>query len=62
MPHQSVIPAKIKPAPMKADSAWKAALTNAPKIVPMSTRVPAAMRTCRSREIVFAPRSTGPPA
>ena len=48
IPHQSVIPAKISPAPMKADRAKNPGLTRKPRMTPIRTRLPAPMRTCLS--------------
>ena len=62
MPQVSVIPAKTSPAPTKADSPMKAGWTNQPSTAPSSTSDPAAMRTCRSSEMAFLPRTTGRPA
>ncbi len=62
MPQVSVIPAKTRPAPTKAASPRKAGCTNAPRAVPTTTSDPAAMRTWRSSEITFGPRTTGSPA
>ena len=62
MPQVSVIPAKIRPAPTKADSPMNAGWTNQPSTAPSSTSDPAAMRTCRSSEMAFLPRTTGRPA
>ena len=63
MPHQSVVPAKIRPAPMNPESQMNAGLTNWDRRAPERTRKPAAMRTWRSREITReTPRFTGRPA
>ena len=62
MPQVSVIPAKISPAPTKADIPMKAGFTSQPSMAPSRTSDPAAIRTCRSSETAFLPRTTGRPA
>ena len=62
MPQVSVIPAKTSPAPTNADRPMNAGWTSQPSTAPSSTSDPAAMRTCRSSEIAFLPRTTGSPA
>ena len=44
-PHQSVAPAKIKPAPTKADNQMNAGFTKCESSPPLRTKAPAAMRT-----------------
>ena len=62
MPQVSVIPAKTSPAPTKADNPMNAGCTNQPSAAPSRTSDPAAIRTCRSSEMAFLPRTTGRPA
>src|SRR5262249_45537016 len=61
IPQVSVTPAKTSPAPTKADRPTNAGCTSQPRMAPSSTSSPAAMRTCRSSEIAFLPRTTGSP-
>lgn len=48
MPHQSVTPAKTRPAPTRALRPKKRGWTKCPRLTPKSTRLPAATRTWRS--------------
>ena len=61
MPQVSVIPANTRPAPTNAESQISGWNQHEP-IAPNNTSDPAAMRTCRSREMAFLPRTTGKPA
>jgi len=67
IPQVSVIPAKTRPQPTNparpapmlrhSSSGPKAA-----SAAPIATSAPAAIRTCRSSDIAFRPRTTGRPA
>jgi len=59
MPQVSVTPENTSPAPTKADRPTNAGSTTQPSIAPTSTSRPAAMRTWRSSDIAFLPRTTG---
>ena len=61
MPHVSVTPAKISPAPMKADRKTNAGCTNQASKAPSKTSDPAAIRTCRYSDTIFLPRMTDRP-
>jgi hypothetical protein len=62
MPQVSVTPANTSPAPTNAASPAHAGCTSQPRATPRRTSDPAAIRTCRSRDIAFWPRTTGRPA
>src|SRR5579883_588135 len=62
MAQESVTPAKTSPAPTNAGRPRKAGWTSTPRAVPSTTSDPAAIRTCRSSEIAFLPRTTDSPA
>jgi len=47
IPHQPLTPAKVRPAPTKADRPKKAGDTVSPSTTPASTSEPAAIWTCR---------------
>src|SRR5690606_19710495 len=55
MPHQSVMPAKMSPAPTKADRPNNAGCNKNPSTTQVRTRVPAATRTCRSSDMTALP-------
>ena len=55
MPQVSVMPAKTSPAPTRAERTTNAGWTSQPSNAPKQTSNPAAIRTCRSSEIVFLP-------
>jgi hypothetical protein len=58
MAQESVIPANTKPMPTKPEINRNHGLMKAPKAIPKATSEPATMRTWRSMEIAFRPRST----
>lgn len=62
IPHQSVTPAKINPAPTNPDRTRRAGCSNQAPTTPTKTSVPAAILTCRSNETPFFPRVRGSPA
>ncbi len=61
MPQVSVMPAKTSPAPTNPAKPKNQGLTVRPSITPVSTSDPAAIRTCRSSDMVCLPRTTGKP-